>query len=111
MVRTILVHIFCVRPATNQSNRRNLPQNRGTKVRFRCGRLHCCNSIEQVYCRQTVDTRPWQSRTAWPPAEDIPKRSPKGIPPLNGSDIGVAEVSFRTSLPRLKMASTVARSE
>jgi hypothetical protein len=34
MVRTILVHIFCVRPATNQSNRTNLPQKRGTKVRF-----------------------------------------------------------------------------
>ena len=31
--------------------------------------------------------------------------------PLNRSDIGVAEVSFRPSVPRLKMASTVARSE
>src|SRR5450759_998621 len=33
------------------------------------------------------------------------QQSPKGIPPLNRSDIGVAEVSFRPSVPRLKMAS------
>src|SRR6266446_137206 len=30
---------------------------------------------------------------------------------LNSSDIGVAEMSFRPSIPRLRMASTVARSE
>jgi hypothetical protein len=35
----------------------------------------------------------------------------EGIPPLNRSDIRVAEASFRLSVPRLKMASTVARSE
>jgi len=33
------------------------------------------------------------------------------MPPLNRSDIAVAEVSFRPSVPRLKMATTVARSE
>ena len=33
------------------------------------------------------------------------------VPPLNRSDLGVVEVSFRSSVPKVKLALTVARSE